>query len=115
MKSSDLADEITSSLKALGRGSRQGHRPSAQDDFGVYTADLRSVVKDFKRRLKDTDGETVHEIGRHLLKKNVTECRQVAYELISAHKAARELLDKDRVEELGQGMDNWACVDNFCS
>ena len=110
----DLADEITSVLKALGRGSRQGHRPSAQVDFGVYTADLRAVVRDFKNRLKGADGETVHEIGHHLLAKKVTECRQVAYELIAGHPGARELLDQERVEALGQGLDNWCCVDNFC-
>lgn len=113
-KCRDLADEITSALKALGRGTRQGHRPSAQADFGVYTADLRAVVRDFKNRLKAADGETVHEVGRHLLAKKVTECRQVAYELISGHQGARELLDQERVEALGQGLDNWCCVDNFC-
>ncbi len=37
MKSCDIADEIVSALKEFGRGSRQGHRPSAQEDFGVYT------------------------------------------------------------------------------
>lgn len=106
MKSNDIADEIVSALKVFGRGSRQGHRPSAQEDFGVYTADLRSVVRDYKSRFRELDGEAVHEIGLLLLGKNVTECRQVAYELIAAHKAARELLDQNRVEELGRGMDN---------
>lgn len=115
MKSRDVADEITFALKAMGRGSRQEHRPSAQEDFGVYTGDLRKVVRDFKGRLKDADGETVHEIGLRLLGKQVTECRQVAYELISGHKAARELLDVERVERLGRGLDNWCCVDNFCA
>ena len=109
-----LADEITSALRALGRGSRQGHRPSAQADFGVYTADLRAVVRDFKARLKEEDGETVQEVGRHLLAEKVTECRQVAYELIAGHPGARELLDQARVETLGRGLDNWCCVDNFC-
>ncbi len=113
--STRIADKVTTALKALGRGTRQAHRPSVQADFGVYTADLRSVVKDFKARLKEADGEFVHDLGLKLLRKNVTECRQVAYELISAHKGARELLDQGRVEALGQGIDNWACVDNYCS
>ncbi|NOX99123.1 MAG: DNA alkylation repair protein [Verrucomicrobia bacterium] len=62
MKSNDIADEIVSALKVFGRGSRQGHRPSAQEDFGVYTADLRSVVRDYKSRFRELDGEAVYEI-----------------------------------------------------
>ncbi|MCB1225494.1 MAG: DNA alkylation repair protein [Verrucomicrobiales bacterium] len=115
MKNRDVAAEITLALKALGRGSRQGHRPSAQEDFGVYTGDLRRVVGDFKVQLKGAEGKAVHELALQLLGKKVTECRQVAYELIAGHKAARELLDVGRVERLGQGLDNWACVDNFCA
>lgn len=110
----ELAEEITQALRALGRGSRQGHRPSAQADFGVYTADLRGVVRTYKKRLKPAEGESVYQLALLLIGKNVTECRQVAYELISGHKAAREFLNASRVETLGKGVDNWACVDGFC-
>lgn len=113
--SSNYAEEITARLRAFGRGSRQAHRPSSQDDFGVYTSDLRTVVRDFKKLLKDTDGKIVLDLGKGLLSKNVTECRQVAYEIISAHPGAMQLLSRKSVEELGKGIDNWCCVDNFCS
>ena len=115
MDIANLADEITQELRSLGRGTRQGHRPSAQEDFGVYTPDLRGVVRDYKKQLKAEDGDAVYQLGLQLIGKNVTECRQVAYELIAGHRAARELLDVTRVEALGKGIDNWACVDNFCS
>ncbi|MGD1867078.1 MAG: DNA alkylation repair protein [Phormidesmis sp.] len=115
MNANELAEEITNDLRDLGRGSRQGHRPSAQDDFGVYTHDLRGVVKQYKKRLKSHDAELVLDLARSLLAKNVTECRQVAYELIMAHKPAQAALNESVVESLGEGMDNWACVDIFCS
>ena len=111
---SALAMEIHDTLKSLGRGSRQGHRPSAQDDFGVYTQDLRAVVRTFNKRLKTLSGDELFQLGVELLGFNNTECRQTAYELIAAHRAARELLDDDRIEILARGLDNWACVDNFC-
>ncbi len=115
MEIDQLAEEITSSLREVGRGSRQGHRPSAQDDFGVYTSDLRRVVSAFKKRLTRQSGEFVYQLGLALLDRNNTECRQVAYELIAGHEGAREFLNVGRVEALGLGMDNWCCVDNFCS
>ena len=110
-----VATSITSDLKQLGRGSRQGHRPSAQKDFGVYTPDLRGVVRDYRKQLKGESGDDLYRLGIELLAKNVTECRQVAYELIGGHAEARESLNKTRIEALGKGIDNWACVDSFCT
>ncbi|MEM7794610.1 MAG: DNA alkylation repair protein [Cyanobacteria bacterium P01_C01_bin.118] len=115
MNVNKLAEEITNDLRDLGRGSRQGHRPSAQEDFGVYTNDLRSVVKTYRKRLKSHDAELVLDLAQALLAKKVTECRQVAYELITTHKLAQAALNENIVESLGEGMDNWACVDTFCS
>jgi 3-methyladenine DNA glycosylase AlkD len=109
-----IADDITQNLSDLGRGSRQGHRPSAQRDFGVYTPALRGVVQIYRKRLAPHPGEFVYETGLSLLARNITECRQVAYELIAAHREARESLTPGQIEALGAGIDNWACVDGFC-
>ena len=114
MSTQSIADEITRDLKALGRGSRQGHRPSSQRDFGVYTPDLRRIVREYGNRLASHSGVFIYELSLVLLAKNITECRQVAYELIAGHRLARELLTPKKVEALGQGIDNWACVDSFC-
>ena len=114
MTPAQLAAEITERLRRAGRGSRQGHRPSAQDDFGVYAADLREVVRTCRPRLAAESGEFVHELALALISRNVTECRQVAYELIEGHRAARDGLTVRRIEALGAGIDNWACVDGFC-
>jgi 3-methyladenine DNA glycosylase AlkD len=109
-----LADEITDALRRAGRGSRQGHRPSAQSDFGVYVADLRRIVREYRKRLARESGEFVDQLAQALLARRVYECRQVAYELIAGHPAARDSLDVKRIEALGEGIDNWACVDGFC-
>jgi 3-methyladenine DNA glycosylase AlkD len=108
------ASELTGRLRALGRGSRQGHRPSAQQDFGVYTPDLRRVVREYRKRLATEPGGSVYQLALALLERRNSECRQVAYELIAGHRAAREGLDVQRIEALGAGIDNWACVDGFC-
>ena len=109
-----MAREICKKLRQLGRGPRQGHRPSAQFDFGVYTNDLRSVVRAFKSRLRAEEGNYVYKLALELLTFNNTECRQVAYELIAGHRGASESLTARRIEALGAGIDNWACVDGFC-
>lgn len=114
MDAQTIADDITLSLKALGRGTRQEHRPSSQRDFGVYTPDMRSVVRDYKSRLVAESADDVYATALKLREKNVTECRQAGYELIAGHKGARESLTPKRIEALGQGIDNWACVDGFC-
>jgi 3-methyladenine DNA glycosylase AlkD len=115
MSESAIAGEIKSELESLGLGSRQGHRPSAQKDFGVYTGDLRSVVRKFKNRLKTENAEFVLQVANQLIDQNITESRQVAYELISSHKYARQSLTVEMIESLGRRLDNWCCVDNFCS
>ena len=115
MNAKQTALEIHDQLRALGRGTRQGHRPSAQSDFGVYTADLRMVVKEFSKRLKTSPGEHVYRLARSLISRENTECRQVAYELIRNHPECLAFLDVGKVEKLGAGMDNWCCVDNFCT
>lgn len=109
-----IAQEITDRLRELGLGPRKGHRPSAQEDFGVYAADLRSVVKTFKKRLAQQGGDFMYQLALALLSRDITECRQVAYELIAGHKKARESLNVSRIEALGAGIDNWASVDGFC-
>jgi 3-methyladenine DNA glycosylase AlkD len=113
MNPESIAAEITANLKSVGRGSRQEHRPSAQSDFGVYTPDLRRVVREYSGCLREQSGGFVYRVGLRLLARRVTECRQAAYELIAAHREARESLTPKRLEALGQGIDNWACVDGF--
>ena len=115
MNINQLANEITEKLRGFGRGSKQAHRPSAQEDFGVYSPDMRSVVREYRKKLKSQSGDDIYALALALIAMNVTECRQVAYELIYGHSEARGSLNRSQVEALGKGLDNWACVDTFCS
>ena len=90
------ADEIKRTLRGLGRGSRQGHRPSAQADFGVYTQDLRDVVRTYKKRIAAETGEAVYQLALAVMGQYITECRQTAYELVAGHREARESLETAR-------------------
>ncbi len=109
------AQEIVEELRKYGRGSRQGDRPSVQEEFGVYTKDRHKVVQKYKLILKNESGEYVYKLALALLKLNLTECHGVAYELIAGHREARESLTIKRIETLGAGIDNWGWVDFFCT
>lgn len=109
----ELARTIHGELKALGQGSRQGHRPSAQSDFGVYRDDFQVVLRQFKKALKKEKANFLYQLADELIELKNTECRRVAYELIYGLKHSFQDLNKERIETLGRGLDNWACVDNF--
>jgi 3-methyladenine DNA glycosylase AlkD len=111
----DTADEITRALRALGTDTRESNRTSLHEDLGVFTPDLRKVVRAYKPRLQEVEGADVYELCLALIDKNILECRQVAYELIGGHKGARAHLTPARIEALGRGMDNWDSVDLFCT
>lgn len=101
--------EIVETLRKHGRSSRQGDRPSVQNEFGVYTKDRHKVVREFKSLLKNESGDYVYKLALALLKFNTTECHGVA-----GHCESRASLTIKRIETLGAGIDNWGWVDFFC-
>lgn len=108
-----LAREMHDDLKARGQGSRQGHRPSAQSDFGVYRDDFQALLRANKKSLKKEAPDFLYQLALALIGLENTECRRMAYELIYGLPHSFQSLDRDRIEVLGEGLDNWACVDNF--
>jgi len=114
MEISDLVQDIDHALRAKGTGSRQGHRPSAQDDYGVYKPDFKQVFRTVKKKVSGESGDFIYDVALSLIALNITECRHMGYELISTHKEARNNLTIARIEALAEGLDNWACVDTFC-
>jgi 3-methyladenine DNA glycosylase AlkD len=111
------ADEVIARLRACKDHDRHAatanYYPSAQENLGVYAADIRAVVRDFKRRLKGEPARDVIALAHAIIARNTMEGRQVAYETIMHHKAAREALTCKELEKLGKGIDNWASVDVF--
>jgi 3-methyladenine DNA glycosylase AlkD len=111
------ADEIITRLRSFTDRDRhaatQNYYPSAQENLGIYAADMRLVVREFKPRMKSEDAATVLKLALAVIKRNTMEGRQVAYEILESHKPAVAALKVKDIEALGKGIDNWASVDGF--
>lgn len=111
------ADEVIRRLRAHTdherRGATVNYFPSAQENLGVYAADLRGVVREFKQRTKSEEATTVLKFAKAIIARNTLEGRQAAYEILAAHKPAMAALNRAAIEALGKGIDNWASVDGF--
>jgi 3-methyladenine DNA glycosylase AlkD len=75
--------------------------------------EIRSVRREFSKRLAKSSPEMVTELALRLLRKQRVVPRFVAYELILHHKAALASLDSRLLEQLGEGISSWADVDTF--
>ncbi len=117
MNPTAAAAEIVLQLRACTNPQRQAatqnYFPSAQENLGVYAADLRAIVRKWKPALKAEPAGAVLALAHALLAHNTLEGRQVAYELVAQHKPATQALNFSTLESLGQGIDNWASVDGF--
>lgn len=79
------------------------------------TSQVRTLRREFSKRLKDREPGLVLELAFHLLKLPEFEFRFIAYELVQHHRATLESLDSSMLERLGRGMDSWVAVDCFAS
>ena len=111
------ADEVVARLRAFTNRERhaatENYFPSAQEILGVYAADMRSVVRDIKKRTKHEDAKTVYRLALAIIGRNTLEGRQAGYEIFDSHKPAMAALNLKQLEALGKGIDNWASVDGF--
>lgn len=80
---------------------------------GVDTPNLRDVVKEFSKRLKEESAEDMLKLVLRLVEGRKLEVRQVGYEMLARHKAAFAALTVADLERLGAGNDNWASVDGI--
>ncbi|MBI1876953.1 MAG: DNA alkylation repair protein [Chloroflexi bacterium] len=92
--STTIAEEIEVRLQAL---------PSQR------TADVRTVRREFSKRLVKAPAQTILNLARQLLPRH----RFVAYELVCHHRAAMASLGEAELEQLGRGMASWGDVDTF--
>ena len=89
--------------------------PTAMEVFRAGVPDLRKVARDVARRLKKAPPKDVLDLAYAVIADGVFEGRQTAYEILSRHKPTMARLLAADVEQLGEGMDNWASVDAFSS
>jgi 3-methyladenine DNA glycosylase AlkD len=72
---------------------------------------LRKVRKKYSKLLKTEKAEFVLRVAKIILQSK--KYRWVAYELIYYHPEAFKLLDRKKLETLGQGINSWWTVDSF--
>lgn len=118
MNIKDTAAKIVAGLRACSDRQRQeataSYFPSAQENLGVYAADMRRIVREQRKPLKGETAGAVVALAMAIIAHNTLEGRQAAYEILAGHKLAFESLGIKQVEALGKGIDNWASVDGFC-
>ena len=117
MNTREIAAQVVAKLRAFSNRPRQrateNYFPSRQENLGVYAADMRSVVRDYRKLLKDEPARDIVKLALAIIGHNTLEGRQAAYEIVAGHKAALNSLKPNDVEALGRGIDNWASVDGF--
>jgi 3-methyladenine DNA glycosylase AlkD len=76
---------------------------------------VRSIRREFSRRLAGASHEVVIELALRLLEldRNGFVYRLVAYELVYHHRAALRSLGEKELELFGHGIDSWEDVDTF--
>ena len=73
------------------------------------TGPIRRVRQQYSHQLRGASAEEVLAVVQTLVKTQ----RWVAYELLYHHPGGLLVLDLERVERLGQGLDSWGSVDAF--
>jgi len=113
----DAVREVERRLRAVARphraGTVDGHSASSMEVLGDTVPDLRNVVRDLARALRDADPATVIDVARRLARRGILETRQVAYELLGRRADVRDGLGVRVIEALGRRNDNWKSVDTF--
>jgi 3-methyladenine DNA glycosylase AlkD len=81
--------------------------------LGAPVPEIRKVLRPLARSLRGEPARRILDVARSLLRTDVHEARQVAFELVGGRKDVIGRLDSATVESLGRGNDNWASVDCF--
>ncbi|HEY43554.1 MAG TPA: DNA alkylation repair protein [Anaerolineae bacterium] len=96
MKPNELATDIIAELESLPE---------------MRTAPMRRVRKKYSKRLMSEPAGFVLEVARSMI--NSSRHRWAAYELIHDHPHAFRSLDREKLEDLGRGINSWSTVDSF--
>jgi 3-methyladenine DNA glycosylase AlkD len=114
-----LARSIEADLRKRADRERQrvteGYFPSALEILGVSAAAMREVIRRHRPAWRGLSPRAVLALAEELRSGGTHEGRQCGYEIIEARKDAAALLDRETVEGLGAGNDNWASVDSFAT
>jgi 3-methyladenine DNA glycosylase AlkD len=74
---------------------------------------IRTIRKEFSRRIADAAPESVVQLALHLVDRNSDVLRFFSYELVNRHRPALEQLTASNLLKLGKGLNSWSSVDCF--
>jgi 3-methyladenine DNA glycosylase AlkD len=77
------------------------------------TESVRAVRREFSKQIAKSNPAAIFDLAISLLDHSQFLLRFVAYELLAYHKPSLKSLDAQKLQRLGEGMDNWAAVDTF--
>ena len=80
-----------------------------------FTEPLRALRQQLSREVAERPAQEVVQLALALLRYPTLQHRFLGYELVHYHRPALASLGAAELEQLGQGMNNWAAVDTFAS
>jgi 3-methyladenine DNA glycosylase AlkD len=93
----------------------RGYFPSALEILGVSAGDMRVVIREHREAWQALEPESVLELAGGLVAGGTHEGRQAAYLILEKRTDTRPFLERETLEALGAGNDNWASVDTFAT
>lgn len=109
----EIISRLKSSASAERKEHSKGYFPTSMEVVGVSVPNLRAIVKDIGTQIKDRSPDVVLPYAMQIIGTGIFECRQIGYEIIAGHRETMESLGIGDLNNLGEGMDNWASVDTF--
>jgi 3-methyladenine DNA glycosylase AlkD len=112
-----MISEVIAELEKMADPERRewarGNYPTTLKIIGVKVPDERKITNALIKDFKKLEAEKVLEIAKKLVNTGILECQHIAYEALSKHKKALQLLNLKHLTDLGKGLDNWLSVDSF--
>lgn len=113
----DLVADTLSRLEARADPFRAAfganYHPTAAQILGLSAPAIQEIARRLGAETRPWTAAELLALSHALIDSEVFEARQLAYLVISKHRATRACLDRPTLEALGAGLDNWVSVDTF--
>ena len=117
MKRTELSNAIIARLREFGTEERREkaktYSPTKMEVIGVPIPDLRNVLKEFSRELKQLSVAESIALAKELIAAKIFEAQHYGIEIVSKNKKVMQALTLKDVIELQGTLDNWGSVDAY--